>query len=125
MLPLSKASSTIRNGLKAGGIGTPGREAEFLAQACLETDYFKALKEYGGPAYFERYEGRRDLGKRLACGRTWCCSCLAPGSLWRPASSTTGSDRLPAPPPRIKRSNTSLPRSEQSRLACALGYADG
>lgn len=52
--------------LEAGGIDTPAREAEFLAQACLETDYFRTLKEYGGPSYFERYEGRKDLGNVVA-----------------------------------------------------------
>lgn len=34
----------------------------FLAQAAHETDGFRTLEEYGGPAYFIRYEGRRDLG---------------------------------------------------------------
>lgn len=51
-----------RSYLTYGGINTPARVAEFLAQACLETDYFKTLKEYGGAAYFKRYEGRKDLG---------------------------------------------------------------
>lgn len=42
-----------------GGINTPGRLAEFIAQACLETDYFKTLVEYSSG---KAYEGRRDLG---------------------------------------------------------------
>lgn len=69
----AKANASVVQGivdnqewLEAGGVGTPGREAEFLAQACLETDYFRTLKEYGGPAYFERYEGRKDLGNVVA-----------------------------------------------------------
>lgn len=45
--------------LSRGGIDRPGRIAEFLAQACLETDYFKTLREY---ASGKAYEGREDLG---------------------------------------------------------------
>lgn len=53
--------------LDTGGISTAGREAEFLAQACLETDYFKTLKEYWGPTDTQkRYEGRKDLGNVVA-----------------------------------------------------------
>lgn len=49
--------------LTAGGIDTPGRLAEFLAQACLETDYFRVLEEYASGA---DYEGREDLGNTVA-----------------------------------------------------------
>lgn len=53
--------------LEAGGIDTPAREAEFLAQACLETDYFKTLREYWGPTKAQSgYEGRKDLGNVVA-----------------------------------------------------------
>lgn len=49
--------------LTTGGIDTPGRLAEFLAQACLETDYFRVLEEYASGA---DYEGRKDLGNTVA-----------------------------------------------------------
>jgi putative chitinase len=53
--------------LDAGGIDTAPRIAEFLAQACLETDYFKTLKEYWGPTDAQKgYEGRKDLGNVVA-----------------------------------------------------------
>ena len=53
--------------LEAGGIDTPARESEFLAQACLETDYFKTLREYWGPTVTQKgYEGRKDLGNVVA-----------------------------------------------------------
>jgi putative chitinase len=53
---------------KAGGHGvTTGRRIRhFLAQAAHETDGFRTLEEYGGPAYFARYEGRLDLGNTQA-----------------------------------------------------------
>lgn len=53
--------------LDAGGIDTAPRIAEFLAQACLETDYFKTLREYWGPTTVQKgYEGRKDLGNVVA-----------------------------------------------------------
>lgn len=45
--------------LADGGVDTSARVAEFLAQACLETDYFKTLEEYASGA---DYEGRKSLG---------------------------------------------------------------
>lgn len=44
------------------GVTTRLHICHFLAQAAHETDGFRTLDEYGGPAYFARYEGRRDLG---------------------------------------------------------------
>lgn len=49
--------------IEEGGVDTPGRVAEFLAQACLETDYFRVLEEYASGA---AYEGRKDLGNVVA-----------------------------------------------------------
>ena len=49
--------------LRKGGIDTPARIAEFLAQACLETDYFRVLEEYASGA---DYEGRKDLGNTVS-----------------------------------------------------------
>ncbi|MBX9910493.1 MAG: peptidoglycan-binding protein [Beijerinckiaceae bacterium] len=46
----------------SAGMTTRLRICHFLAQAAHETDRFRTLEEYGGPAYFARYEGRRDLG---------------------------------------------------------------
>lgn len=43
-------------------ITTRLRICHFLAQAAHESDGFRTLTEYGGPAYFRRYDGRRDLG---------------------------------------------------------------
>lgn len=52
-----------RSYLTYGGINTPARVAEFLAQACLETDYFRTLREY---ASGKDYEGRASLGNVVA-----------------------------------------------------------
>lgn len=49
--------------LASGGISTTARVAEFLAQACLETDYFRVLEEYASGS---DYEGRKDLGNTVA-----------------------------------------------------------
>jgi putative chitinase len=50
----------------AQGVSSRLRICHFLAQAGHETDRFRTLREYGGAAYFARYEGRRDLGNTRA-----------------------------------------------------------
>jgi len=46
----------------AGILSSRLQTVHFLAQGCHETDRFNTLVEYGKPSYFERYDGRRDLG---------------------------------------------------------------
>ncbi len=52
---------------EGAGIDTPAEAAGFLGQSCIETDYFKTLREYWGPTPTQkRYEGRKDLGNTEA-----------------------------------------------------------
>ncbi len=48
--------------LDNGGINTPLRLAHFFAQIDHESLGGKRLREIGNAKYFERYEGRKDLG---------------------------------------------------------------
>jgi putative chitinase len=43
-------------------INTPLRIAHFIAQGAHETGGFIFFKELGGPSYFKKYDGRKDLG---------------------------------------------------------------
>jgi putative chitinase len=47
---------------KKNGINTPLRVAHFMAQLSHESGGFKYLKELGNDAYFNKYDGRKDLG---------------------------------------------------------------
>lgn len=48
--------------LNSYGINTHLRLAHFMAQIEHESGGFKYLTELGGKSYFEKYEGRKDLG---------------------------------------------------------------
>ncbi|MBN8944562.1 MAG: glycoside hydrolase family 19 protein [Rhizobiales bacterium] len=52
----------LTSAFPTGAITTDLRAAHFLAQAAHESDGFRTLVEYGGSGYFDRYDGRRDLG---------------------------------------------------------------
>lgn len=54
--------------LSDAGISTTDRLSGFFAQACVETDYFATLEEYGGTAYFTKmYDKNGDArGKERA-----------------------------------------------------------
>jgi predicted chitinase len=52
----------INQAMQEASINTPARQAAFLAQIAHETGGFKWFRELGNDAYFERYEGRTDLG---------------------------------------------------------------
>jgi putative chitinase len=45
-----------------GLLDNPLRLAHFLAQTGHESGGFVYMKELGGPAYFKKYDGRKDLG---------------------------------------------------------------
>jgi putative chitinase len=51
--------------LSCNYINTPMRIAHFMAQIQHESGDFKYLTELGGKSYFEKYEGRKDLGNTV------------------------------------------------------------
>ena len=56
------SESALISAAKAGGITDPIELAQFLAQASVESMNFKTLREIGGPSYFAKYDGRKDIG---------------------------------------------------------------
>ena len=56
---LDQKYKTLLNGYQ---INTPLRIAHFMAQLDHESGGFKYTKELGNNAYFDKYEGRKDLG---------------------------------------------------------------
>ena len=58
-MTLEKKYKTLLNGYH---INTPLRLAHFMAQIEHESGGFKWLTELGGKSYFDKYEGRKDLG---------------------------------------------------------------
>lgn len=58
-IELSKKYKTLLNN---NGINTPKRLAMFFAQTDHESVGFKHTKELGNDKYFEKYEGRKNLG---------------------------------------------------------------
>ncbi len=58
-MTLDKKYKTLLNGYR---INTPLRLAHFMAQIEHESGGFKWLTELGGKSYFDKYEGRKDLG---------------------------------------------------------------
>lgn len=64
-LPMARATKwapALTLAMECGDIVTRKRQAAFLAQIGHESGSFLYAKELGGPAYFMRYEGRKDLG---------------------------------------------------------------
>ena len=52
----------LARAMKEADIWTVPRIQHFLAQMAHESGGFKFMRELGGPTYFARYEGRKDLG---------------------------------------------------------------
>lgn len=64
-IPLARAQKwapALSLAMEAGEINTRLRKANFLAQIGHESGSLVYVKELGGPVYFEKYEGRKDLG---------------------------------------------------------------
>ena len=59
---LTAVSDSLNKYAAQFALTTPKRIAAFMAQAAHETGGFNTLREYGNDDYFNRYEGRLDLG---------------------------------------------------------------
>lgn len=57
-----KWADAITSGMLAGGITSRMCVAAFLAQVGHESGSLVYTKELGGPSYFAKYDGRKDLG---------------------------------------------------------------
>ena len=64
-IPLSRAQKwapALTAAMEEGKINTRLRQAAFLAQIGHESGSLVYVKELGGPSYFAKYDGRKDLG---------------------------------------------------------------
>ena len=64
-IPLERArkwAPALSLSMEAGEINTRRRQAAFLAQIGHESGSLLYSKELGGPSYFAKYDGRKDLG---------------------------------------------------------------
>lgn len=57
-----KWAAPLTMAMEAGGITERKAVAAFIAQTGHETLSYNYVKELGGPKYFAKYEGRKDLG---------------------------------------------------------------
>lgn len=55
-------AADMEQAIVAAGVRDPTTKAQIMAQTAHESGNFKYTTELGGPSYFKRYEGRRDLG---------------------------------------------------------------
>lgn len=64
-IPLARAqkwATALTAAMEEGKINTRLRQAAFLAQIGHESGSLVFVKELGGPSYFAKYDGRKDLG---------------------------------------------------------------
>lgn len=64
-IPLARAQKwapALTEAMVEGKINTRLRQAAFLAQIGHESGSLVYVKELGGPSYFAKYDGRKDLG---------------------------------------------------------------
>lgn len=64
-IPLARAqkwATALTAAMEEGKINTRMRQAAFLAQIGHESGSLVYVKELGGPQYFAKYDGRKDLG---------------------------------------------------------------